>query len=181
LAAHRTAQLSARRRELLDALATAGRESSTATVMFHTAIAEKAGLTASDVKTMDILARMGPLTAGDLSTQTGLATASVTSLIDRLEAKKLVRRVRDPKDRRRVIVEPAPGRLAAGDSFFGPIQKAFEALMEDYSDEQLSLLLDFLKRTTDRTREITASIASGAAKTGAAPRTSRRKPKKRTP
>src|SRR5690348_12729094 len=149
--------------------------------MFHTAIAERAGLTASDVKTMDILARMGPLTAGDLSAQTGLATASVTSLIDRLEAKKLVRRVRDPKDRRRVIVEPSPRRVAAGNSFFGPIQEAFEALMEDYSDEQLALLLDFLKRTTDRTREITASIASGAGKPASAPRSSRRKPKKQGP
>ncbi|MGH2369932.1 MAG: MarR family winged helix-turn-helix transcriptional regulator, partial [Chloroflexota bacterium] len=99
-------QVDARRSELLDALSQAGREHSTATILFHSAISEQLGLGVTDMKTLDYLARLGPLTAGELGERTGLATASVTGLIDRLEAKGFVRRVRDTKDRRRVIVEP---------------------------------------------------------------------------
>jgi hypothetical protein len=57
------------------------------------AIAERTGDAPSDTKTMDILLRLGPLTAGELGEHTGLATASVTSLIDRLEKKGLACRV----------------------------------------------------------------------------------------
>jgi hypothetical protein len=64
--------MSARSRELMDALTLAARESSAATVLFHTAIAEQAGLAPSDTKTMDILDRSGPVTAGELATRTGL-------------------------------------------------------------------------------------------------------------
>src|ERR1700730_11975696 len=65
--------------------------------MLHTAIAERSGLTATDTKTIDTLIRLGPVSAGELAGYTGLATASVTSLIDRLTKKNLVRRPRDSR------------------------------------------------------------------------------------
>ena len=169
LANDRRRKGSARRRELLDALSIAGRESSTATVMFHTAIAEKAGLSATDSKTMDILARHGPVTAGELSAHTGLATASVTSLIDRLEAKGMVRRVRDPADRRRVIVEPVAARIVGAASFFGSIQREFEALVKHYSDDQLETILDFMRGATEKTREITSALTRKGQSRGSVP------------
>jgi DNA-binding transcriptional ArsR family regulator len=113
-----------RRRDLVEGILAAGRESSAATVMLHTAIAERSGLTATDTKTIDTLIRLGPVTAGELAGYTGLATASVTSLIDRLEKKGLVR-VRPDSCR----VCPSAGKLrrrAIGDdprfhaSFFQP-------------------------------------------------------------
>lgn len=83
----------------------AARDYSTAAVMFHAAVAKRFGLSATDLKTLDVLQRLGPLTAGAIGAQTGLATASVTSLIDRLEKKRFVRRVRNAKDGRSVLVE----------------------------------------------------------------------------
>lgn len=151
---------SARRRELTDAFILAGREGSTATVMFHAVIAERAGLMATDTKTLDILVRLGPLTAGELAAHTGLATASVTSLIDRLEKKGLVRRVRDAKDRRRVIVETVPERLAAADSMWTTVRNGFAELVDAYTDEQLETILDFMRRSAQRTRELTARISA---------------------
>src|ERR1700675_1180324 len=95
-----------RRRNLVEGILAAGRESSAATVMLHTAIAERSGLTATDTKTIDTLIRLGPVTAGELAGYTGLATASVTSLIDRLGKKGLGRPGRDSRGRRRVILAP---------------------------------------------------------------------------
>ena len=148
-----------RRAELLQALDQAGREASTATVLFHAAIAARAGLAPSDIKTLDLLLRLGPLTAGELAEQTGLATPSITSLIDRLEKKGLARRVRDPKDRRRVIVEAAEEEaLKSLPPLFGGIQSAFQDLLERYSDGQLETVLDFMRRSADRTRRLTAEL-----------------------
>jgi DNA-binding MarR family transcriptional regulator len=160
--------MTARRRELAQALALSGRESSAATVMLHTAIAERAGLTASDTKTMDILVRSGPLTAGEIALRTGLATASVTTLIDRLESKGLVRRVPDPRDRRRVIVEPVAARVSEAEPFFRWMEGAFEGLLDFYSDDQLATILDFMRRSAERAREVTAQISTREEKVGAA-------------
>ena len=49
-----------------------GRELSTAVILFHQAVAERAGLTATDWKCLDLLDRMGPLTAGQLADEVGL-------------------------------------------------------------------------------------------------------------
>ena len=148
-----------RRRNLVEGILAAGRESSAATVMLHTAIAERSGLTATDTKTIDTLIRLGPVTAGELAGYTGLATASVTSLIDRLEKKGLVRRVRDSRDRRHVIVEPVLERIADCQNVFGPIREGLPR-MENYGDGQLETILDFMRRSSNRARELTAAITA---------------------
>jgi len=149
-----------RRKQLIEDILHAGRESSAATVMFHSVIAARAGLAATDTKTLDTLMRLGPVTAGELAQHTGLATASVTSLIDRLEEKGLVRRARDANDRRRVIVEPVRERISDGMSVFGSIRSAYAALLTVYSDDQLATILDFMRRSAQRTREMTAEMTA---------------------
>jgi DNA-binding MarR family transcriptional regulator len=151
---------STRRRDLVESILTAGRENSAATVLLHTAIAGRCGLTATDTKTIDTLLRLGPVTAGEVAGYTGLATASVTSLLDRLERKGLVRRVRDAQDRRRVMVEPVRERLAGGETVFGSIRQGFASLLESYSDDQLETILDFMQRSSKRAREITAAFTA---------------------
>ncbi|MEV4894590.1 MarR family transcriptional regulator [Nonomuraea sp. NPDC055795] len=69
------------------------------------ATAEAAGLNATDYYALNLLDLSGPLTSGDLAAGTGLTTGATTRLIDRLEKGGLVRRVPDPADRRKVIVE----------------------------------------------------------------------------
>ena len=55
------------RADLLALLQLAGRESSTAAVMFHATLAATQGLSATDTKAIDVLDRQGPLTAGELA------------------------------------------------------------------------------------------------------------------
>ena len=131
-------------RELRDAV----RAHSTAVVLFHASVAERFGLGPTDIKTVELLHRLGPLTAGELVERTGLASSSVTALIDRLEGHGLIRRARDSSDRRRVVVDLVPqaaGEIAAQ---FGRVTRAADELWKAYSDEQLVLILDFLRRVT---------------------------------
>ncbi|MEX0763298.1 MAG: MarR family transcriptional regulator [Dehalococcoidia bacterium] len=142
-----------RRQKLLGELMQAGREHSTATVLFHSAVSEKMGLGVTDMKTLDYLVRLGPLTAGEISEHVGLATASVTGLIDRLEQKGFVRRVRDTRDRRRVIVEPIGERENEFIHLFQSFGESLTELLVTYSDEQLETISGFLTRSAAIARE----------------------------
>jgi DNA-binding MarR family transcriptional regulator len=157
--------ISEHRKNLLDALTVAGRESSNAAVMYHSAIGERIGLGMTEEKALDLLQRLGPLTAGEMAQHTGLAPASVSGLIDRLEAKWLVRRVRHPKDRRRVIVEinddQLLARFAEVGNLFEPYVADLDELYDSYSDEQLELILDYITRASAIQRAATAGITSG--------------------
>jgi DNA-binding MarR family transcriptional regulator len=149
------------RQKLLDLLARVGREHSDATVLFHSAVASQLGLHPTDYKTLGILERVGPLSAGEIARHSGLATASVTNLIDRLEEKGFVRRVRDESDRRRVLVEPVRERLAGGRALFASSVASLGRLLERYSNQELVSLADFLERNATRLREETRKL-SGA-------------------
>ncbi|AQZ67941.1 MarR family transcriptional regulator [[Actinomadura] parvosata subsp. kistnae] len=150
--------ISGKRKKLLDDLTIAGRAHSNAAVMYHSAMSERMGLGVTEEKTLDVLQRLGPLTAGEIGRHTGLAPATVSGLIDRLEAKWLVRRVRDSKDRRRVIVEINHERLAGFSELFGPFVAALSELYERYTDEELELILDWLNRATAAQREATRGL-----------------------
>lgn len=147
------------RTQLIEALTRAIYESSSTAVFFHAAIAAQLGLGATEEKTLLILSGSGPLTAGEIAERTGLTTASVTSLIDRLERKGFVQRVRDTTDRRRVIVEPNETRLAELRQVFGSVQGAFTDLFDVYSDEQLATITDYLSRAVQRSREAIAQLS----------------------
>jgi DNA-binding MarR family transcriptional regulator len=148
-----------RRAELLEQLALAGRASSAATVMFHTAVAARQGLSASEEKALDLLERSGPLTAGELARQSGLAPASVTALINRLEAKGFARRVQNPSDRRSVLVEVDPERVYATVApLFADWVGSLQELYAGYTDEQLEVILHFLNEAARRQRDATARL-----------------------
>lgn len=146
----------AKREKLIESVLNASRESSTAAVFFHSIIAEQVGLGATEEKTLFLLSRLGALTAGEIAHHTGLTTPSVTSLIDRLESKGFVQRVRDTHDRRRVIVERNEERLAKLDQVFHSLQKNFMDFLERYSDDQLATIADFLTRAAQRSQEFLA-------------------------
>lgn len=146
------------RSQLRKKLAQAEREHSEATVLFHATIAGRLGLNPSDEKALSVLQRMGPLSAGEIAGHTGLATATVTNLIDRLEKKGFVRRVRDPKDRRRVMVEPSAERVAEAERLFRATSQSLARLFDTFSNEELRLIADFLSRNAERLRAETSKL-----------------------
>jgi DNA-binding MarR family transcriptional regulator len=136
----------------------ASREYSTAAVMFHHAVADRFGLSVTDLKALDILQRRGELSAGELAAQTSLATASVTSLIDRLEKKRLVRRVRDSADRRRVVVRLTPNLEKFIAPLFDSLSRRMLARFQKYPDEHVAIIDQFLSSSARDLREEAAKL-----------------------
>ena len=146
------------RARLIEEVTAAGRESSLVSVMFHTAISAKRGLSATESKTLDRLERDGPHTAKELAARSGLAPASVTGLVDRLAEKGFVRRVPDPEDRRRVRVESVPERQAELAGLFQPFTEEMFALYEAYTDEELATVRRFLLEAAEVQRRAAARL-----------------------
>jgi DNA-binding MarR family transcriptional regulator len=149
-----------RRAALLARLEQAGRAHSDATVFFHAALARLYELNPTDYKTMSVLERLGPLSAGEIAAHTGLATASVTNLIDRLEQKGFVRRIDDPADRRRVLVAPTAEKIAQARRLLRATQQSLVRLYERYSERELAVIVDFLERNTGRLQEEHRKLSS---------------------
>lgn len=120
---------------------------------FGQTVAIRFGLSESDIETLESLLELGATTAGRLSELTGLTSGAVTRVIDRLEQAGYVRRVPDPADRRRVIVEVVPEKIAAIQSTLGRIGEAGAEEIGRYTDAQLELIGDFLTRMEQITRD----------------------------
>lgn len=148
------------RRSATDEVLMAGRIMSNAAVMFHSVLAGKLGLTATDEKAMDLLDRFGPLTAGELGEKSALAPASITGLIDRLEKKGFVKRVADAADGRKVRVELQPARLYAFAPLFADFVAEMESLCAKYSVEQLETFAEFMQEAARRQQACAAKLSS---------------------
>ena len=121
--------------------------------LFGQTVALRFGLSESDIEALEVLIDTGAATAGRLSELMGLSTGAVTRLIDRLEQSGYVRRVPDPADRRRVIVEVVPDKVAAVQATLSRIGQAGAVEIGHYTEAQLALIDDFLSRMAAITRE----------------------------
>jgi DNA-binding MarR family transcriptional regulator len=123
---------------------------STYTLLFHTAVAEHLGLNPSDHKVADILALEGePIAPTRLAELTGLTTGAITGVLDRLESAGFVAREPDPADRRRIIVRVLPQRVPEVAGLFKPISARLAELCGRYTNEELSVILSFMRGSTE--------------------------------
>jgi DNA-binding MarR family transcriptional regulator len=116
---------------------------------FDNLAAQRLGVNRTDLNCLDIIQRIGSMTAGELAVQSGLTTGAVTAVIDRLEEAGYVRRVRDDVDRRRVMVEVTPEFQELAWEIWGPMKDDWEALMRRHTNDQLQFLLEFMRDSTD--------------------------------
>ncbi|MEU7650145.1 MarR family transcriptional regulator [Streptomyces huasconensis] len=110
--------------------------------------AARNGMHPTDVRAliclMDARREGTAMTAGRLGAELGLHSAGTTGLIDRLERLGHVRRVRDARDRRRVLIEIEERAVALGQSFFGPLIGRTVELLQGYDEQQLAAVKGFL-------------------------------------
>jgi DNA-binding MarR family transcriptional regulator len=135
------------RADLELAFATAMRRTGSLMQLMGQAAADRIGINATDLNCLNILSFSGHMTAGELARATGLTTASITGVIDRLEEAGFVSRQRDPHDRRRVVVTIALDRAMRDvASVFLPVLRDWRELAARYSDDELRLIVDFYAR-----------------------------------
>ena len=130
------------------------------------AVAARFGLHRTDLRCLEIVARGGPLSAGALAEQAGLSTSAVTSVIDRVERSGDLRRLSDPRDRRRVLVEVTELGRRRGRAAFSGLQEGTDQLLRRYSPGELRLLGGFVE-------EVRAVVAGQAAEAASAAVTAR--------
>jgi DNA-binding MarR family transcriptional regulator len=120
------------------------RRSSALGVIFGQTVANRVGISSSDLECLDFLNIEGRVTAGRLAELTGLTTGAITGVVDRLEKAGLVRRERDEEDRRKVFIAIVPENVAKVRRFYEHLQRGMLELWETYSDAELKLMLRFM-------------------------------------
>src|ERR1700722_15473224 len=146
------------RAALMEELEHAMRRSSAQGVIFGQTVANRAGISASDLECLDFLNLEGRVTAGRLAEVTGLTTGAITGVIDRLGKAGRGPRKRAGEAPRKVFIPIAPENVAKIGRLYEPMQRAVKKEWEAYSDAELKLLVRFANQSYQTMLEATATL-----------------------
>lgn len=122
------------------------RASQRATDVVDELVCELLGINRTDARCLDILEQDGSMSAGELAHASRLTTGAITAVIDRLERAGYARRVSDPSDRRRVVVEASPKAFETANELMAePMRRLYTPLAGRYSDDELRLFIEFTR------------------------------------
>jgi DNA-binding MarR family transcriptional regulator len=147
-----------RRAQLIKDIIVAIQDEQTQNAFLSNAIASRLGVTSTELEVLGTLVARGPLSAGDLARRTGLTSGAVTRLIDRLVERGSVRRLADPQDRRRVLVEITPAAMRACDPYYAPIANEGTALLDERTEKDLEVILEYLRINYEFTKRHTERV-----------------------
>jgi DNA-binding MarR family transcriptional regulator len=148
--------------KIIDELVTAYRNATNRDAAFDKLAAARLGLSIGDLQCINIVESRRGVTAGELAVESGLTTGAVTAVIDRLERAGYARRVRDERDRRKVIVEVTPAFYAAARDIWGPVAADWQAaLAERFSADELATIVAFLTQVDQLGERHAARLAAG--------------------
>jgi DNA-binding MarR family transcriptional regulator len=116
------------------------------------------GINRTDGRCIDLLDHEGRMPAGELARRMSLSTGAITTVIDRLEERGMVRRVPDPNDRRKVLVEASPAFSEQCGALYGGLKTAGAAAMSRLSVEDLELVRSFMSVGRRLVEEHTAGL-----------------------
>ena len=137
--------MSREKRQRVEQLLHLSRAHEAANEAFDDVACEKLGINRTDLRCLNIVDNQGPMTAGRLADLSGLTTAAVTAVLDRLERAGYARRVRDQPDRRQVIVELTPLVAERAGRIWGPLGEEAMARLERMSVEELTGVMEFFR------------------------------------
>jgi DNA-binding MarR family transcriptional regulator len=113
-----------------------------------------------DLDCLELLSRHGPLSPSALARRAGLHPATMTGILDRLERGGWIARDRDPDDRRAVVIRVRRERGGELYRLYAGMNASVDEILAGYRDDQLELLADFLRRTTNAGQDATAKLAA---------------------
>jgi DNA-binding MarR family transcriptional regulator len=148
-----------RRRRLTNAIKESLRELSIQLSLLNHQVGTHVDLRDVDLDCLDLINRHGPLSPSALARRAGLHPATMTGILDRLERSGWVVRDRDPGDRRAVLVKAQRDRNAELFGLYAGMNTSMDQLCAGYSEAELELIADFLRRTTSAGHDATEQLA----------------------
>lgn len=110
---------------------------------------QQTGCTGPQLLVLQALAQHEEMTAGKLASEVNLSKGTVTSILDRLERRELIQRVRSHTDRRKIYVhltEQGQGQLASAPTL---LQERFIERFVELKDWEQSQILASLQRLAE--------------------------------
>jgi len=108
-------------------------------------LAESHGLTGPQALILKRL-QNGSLSAGELAARVSLSQGTVTDILNRLEKRGLITRVKDSQDRRRVLVRATAAGLSVLEQSPPLLQESFAERFDNLHDWEQTQLLASLQR-----------------------------------
>jgi DNA-binding MarR family transcriptional regulator len=109
-------------------------------------IARASGLTPSQILTLQFLSSRDEATPTEIAAHASLKQATITSLLDKLEERKFIKRRRDEKDGRRVFIKLTAAGAKALSASPDALQQRFEERFERLADWEQAAIIASLER-----------------------------------
>jgi len=115
-----------------------------------------------DLDCLDLISQHGPLSPTALARRAGLHPATMTGILDRLQKAGWIARERDPEatDRRAVSVRVLRERGGEIFRLYAGMNAATKRLCASYETQELAVIADFLRRTTEAGRDAADALAA---------------------
>src|SRR3984957_8983274 len=141
---------------------------------FDERVAKRLKLSRTDMRCLDLIGRLGPMTAGRLAEESGLTTGAVTFILDRLEEAGMVARRRDTEDRRRVWVEIVPAAQERLAGLQQPVAEEMRQVAQHFKADELAIVRDFMRQAKEVfQRHVTGAVTGDAGLCGGVQETTR--------
>jgi DNA-binding MarR family transcriptional regulator len=114
-----------------------------------------------DLDCLDVINRYGPISPTMLARRIGVHLATMTGILDRLEHGGWIVRERDQGDRRAVLVRAVPDRQRDIIRLYDGMNSSLDQILDGYTDEQIDLVVDFLRRCAQAGQSATDQLAAG--------------------
>ncbi|MCW2961751.1 MAG: putative MarR family transcriptional regulator [Thermoleophilia bacterium] len=120
------------------------------------------GLNAHEMQAITTLWEFGRMTMTELGRRIPLSRAAVTALTDRLEQVGFVRRIPDPADRRRILIEVTEGVEVAGDRVHHAWDDRVAAYVRELDPADWARVVDVLADLRDMAQAEAADLREQA-------------------
>jgi DNA-binding MarR family transcriptional regulator len=157
--AGRSVEEARRRRRLAAGIGESLRELAIQLSLLNHQVGTQLDLRDVDLDCLDLVDRHGPLSPSALARHAGLHPATITGILDRLEAGGWVARERDPSDRRAVVVRAVRERVPDLLRLYAGMNRSMNEIYAGYDEGELELIADFLDRTANAGRSATEELS----------------------
>ncbi len=111
-----------------------------------------------ELKVIENLGDCGAMKMGQLAEDLRLALSSVTSIVDHMENKKIIRRVRSEEDRRVVWVELTDSGKAVYDYCLGEKFRFIKGILQTLTEDEQEIFLVLFRKIARRAGEGVGSV-----------------------